>query len=607
MAGDRIQLNLQARPSSLGDRVQLNLGVSGGGGTDPPVEPGIVGLWAGAGIAWAQGARVGISHVVAWGASPVLRVTHATRWAQSPQTFRALSLAWAQLPQTAAVTAAAWAQSLTAGSALGVPWAQLPTVTASGRAGWAQWPSIATALAVAWAQWPVQTAGTRARWDAWRAIRGARLVSAWRNGAEVQRRTQIPWGSGVLPPWRTRPPAPPEPPAPPNLRRGNRVSLNLGCPRLVRGDRIALNLGVVACYGVRPARRTYVINNTLSVVRLPDRTPIAAAAVSITGNVASYAWDLQMALADHTHEALLAPTGAGPAQVEVTVNGTAWVFVVESRSRSRQHLDGQGLVVEVSIAGRSPAALLAAPYAPLRSKVSTADRTAHQLADDEVENTGFTVDYGAIDWVVPAGALYYESTSPIDAVIRIAQASGGVVLSHPSQQVLQVRPRYPASPWDWLTTPPDVTISDDIMFAESDSLRSRPLYKAVVVTGELAGKGVTVRAVRDGEAATLYADQVTDPLINTVPVGRERARNALSDRGEQSEISVVLPIFPAPAAGQPGPILPLQLVHVLSAGADWPGLATALAISARWEASGQTGALVVDQTVTLSRHYTDAN
>lgn len=56
-----------------------------------------------------------------------------------------------------------------------------------------------------------------------------------------------------------------------------------------------------------------------------------------------------------------------------------------------------------------------------------------------------------------------------------------------------------------------------IVLAESLQTRSEPLHDAVVVTGELPGKGVTCKVRKDGEAGQLFAQQVSSPLIMLLP------------------------------------------------------------------------------------------
>lgn len=135
-------------------------------------------------------------------------------------------------------------------------------------------------------------------------------------------------------------------------------------------------------------------------------------------------------------------------------------------------------------------------------------------------------------------------------------------------------------------------------------MRSAPLYDAVVVTGELAGKGVTCKVRRAGEAGQLFAQQVSSPLINTAAAGAERGRNILADRGEQAAIDLVVPLFTAPLRpGEVGRILPLDLVEVVGEEGTWHGLFTAV----RTEARIGEKAVVIEQTITLERHYSGLN
>jgi len=144
----------------------------------------------------------------------------------------------------------------------------------------------------------------------------------------------------------------------------------------------------------------------------------------------------------------------------------------------------------------------------------------------------------------------------------------------------------------------------DYVVTESVQMRSAPLYDAVVVTGELAGKGVTVKVRKNGEGGQLFAPQASSPLISTAGAASERGRNILSDRGEQALIELALPLFPQPLrAGEVGRILPLDLVEVLTADGTWHGLCTA----SRIEVRAEDAALVVEQIITLERHYTDAD
>lgn len=339
--------------------------------------------------------------------------------------------------------------------------------------------------------------------------------------------------------------------------------------------------------------------NTVSMVRLPDRTPIEVARLSLSSSRSAWGWTFDIELADPRQLDLLKPTAAGPRQFEIELNGYLWTGIVESFQKQRE-FNGGG----VRLTGRSRTALLAAPYAPARVKATTEDRSMAQLVAEELADTGFTGRYDTVDWNVPGGAWFYDASTPLDAISALAEAGGGVVQSDPAALTLSVRAAYPISPWNWRTSPPDHVLQEDIVLTESLQMRSAPLYDAVVVTGELAGKGATCRVRKAGEEGRLYAQQVSSPLITVPAAGAERGRNILCDRGEQAAVDLTVPLFAQPLkAGEVGLLLPLDLVEVVSEDGAWHAQCESLRIEVAVEAQ----AVVIEQTATLERHYTDAD
>ncbi len=227
-----------------------------------------------------------------------------------------------------------------------------------------------------------------------------------------------------------------------------------------------------------------------------------------------------------------------------------------------------------------------------------------QLVAEELADTGFTSEYQTVDWTVPGGAWFYDASTPLEAISALAEASGAVVQSHPQDLSLHVRASYPTSPWLWRETQPAHVVQEDIVLTESLQMRSAPLYDAVVVTGEIPGKGVTCKVRKAGEAGQLYAQQVSSPLISVAAAGAERGRNVLSDRGEQAAVDLTVPLFPKPLkAGEVGAIMPLDLVEVVAAEGTWHGQCESLRI----EVVIDQQAVVIEQTATIERHYTDAD
>ena len=606
-AGNLAGLKLGPLFTGPGSHVPLNLGVDWN--TDPPDPPDPVnrGLRASWGMPWGRAAPIRRVSSMGWGTASSLARTFGMRWAAAPATRRAFSLAWGSAPRAEAAWDLAWRTTLpSVRPGLDLGWASLGRVTASTSMVWRGLASIRVARTMGWSN-----PGPTGR--AWSAPFRARLPTVrrasdhpWLNPGAVRRGWRIPWGIAARVPWIVRPPQPPVPPVDPDspFPPGNRVGLNLGCALLEQCGFVPLNLGVNACYAVRPQRRTYIVRNTLSVVRLPDRMPIEVDAVSIAGSTNAWGHAVDITLSHPSDLQHLQPNSSGPRAIEVTINGYVWTAIVESYGRRRQVENDGRPAVGVTVEGRSRTGLLAAPYAPARTKVTSEERSVAQLVDEELASTGYTADYDTVDWLVPPGAWYYDGTPPLEAISRLAEASGAVVQSDPEDLVLRIVPRYPASPWDWTTTTPDHVVQDDIVVADSLQVRSAPLYDAVVVTGEIAGKGVTATVKRAGEAGTLFAPQASSPLISVAAAAGERGRNILSDRGEQANIDLTLPMFPAPlSSGQTGRVLPQQLVRVEEAESTWHGQCTAYRVDARLEGK----ALVVEQTITLERHYSDAD
>lgn len=97
--------------------------------------------------------------------------------------------------------------------------------------------------------------------------------------------------------------------------------------------------------------------------------------------------------------------------------------------------------------------------------------------------------------------------------------------------------------------------------------------------------------------------RVVDALITTHAVTAARGAAVLADGGEQAIVSMQVPLFAPTAVGMPGLVLPLELVEIVEA-ESWKALAIGVDISAQ---AGGDGHLSVSQTITLERHFSDAN
>src|SRR3546814_9969237 len=76
--------------------------------------------------------------------------------------------------------------------------------------------------------------------------------------------------------------------------------------------------------------------NSVSVVRLPERTPINPIGLSIEYDDSNFCWTGTLVLFSEADAALLAPTPTTKRLIEISINGFVVVLFVETRARERK-------------------------------------------------------------------------------------------------------------------------------------------------------------------------------------------------------------------------------------------------------------------------------
>ncbi|MET4694995.1 hypothetical protein [Endozoicomonas lisbonensis] len=339
-------------------------------------------------------------------------------------------------------------------------------------------------------------------------------------------------------------------------------------------------------------RESYLLMNTVSIVTLPDRTPIELKELEINLDIDSFSWELSGELWGASSLAMVEPDQEGAKQIEVDINGWKWVFMVERYTSRRQF--GQE---RYTLYGTSRTQLLAAPYAPQRSKSSTSNINAKQAISEELANTGFTAEYPSLndystpDWIIPGGSFSYQNETPMKVIAKLTGTAGAVIIPARDSDTLNIQPRYPVSPWKWSEATMDKIIPASLVISLSASWRPEPQYNAVYVSGTHAG--VTVNVKRQGTAGNEPAPDILEDWLTETQVNTERGRNELARGGDQSITILEIPL--TSVGTSPGLIEPGQLVEIQDAASDWRGLCLATSI--------RTGKARVNQTVELERHY----
>ncbi|BDD85919.1 hypothetical protein [Desulfofustis limnaeus] len=332
--------------------------------------------------------------------------------------------------------------------------------------------------------------------------------------------------------------------------------------------------------------KVYVMIHTAYLTRVADGAAIDATSLTLSTDWDSVCWSLRAAIGSDAHLALLEPTVAGPIAVDAEVNGHTWRLQVD-RTTSSRAFSGKSRAIE----GRSVSAQLGAPAAEIRTYTENQQRTAVQLMEQELLNTGWSIDMDATDWLVPAGALSYRDQTPLAVIKSIADTAGAMVQSAMSDQVLLIQPRYQTPPWDWPTATAAIAIPADMIDKLDSEWDERPFFNAVFLSG-----GISARVIRQGSAGDLIAPMVTDPLITAVEAARQRGIAVLAASGRWQKYRLELPVFAPPLL--PGVLLPGALIQVGDGVSSWKGLVTAVSVTAN---RGKDG-LKVRQSIDVERY-----
>lgn len=472
-------------------------------------------------------------------------------------------------------TSSAWQPAIPVPARLAAPWQPATSVGSHRLDGW-QVAYIIRPLA------------TRLPWGAGLPLRLALRTSAGPAEALEAVLSRLPWGWGEpLPPGRsaiiaTPPPEPWRCYTPP---AGDAANLLFGREIPRTADILFRCRGGVAGAIVIPIRSTYIVINNVTLVRLPDNTALQAYSLSLKWDIDSWSVGWSASLPAAALDAVM-PTGIGePVELLATINETPVRLLAESIARDRRFGDAR-----LNVGGRGRVAWLAAPYAPTVARAASSAMTSQQIAADAITDNGVPIGWGLNwqipDWLVPAGVWSHQG-SRIDAVRRIAEAAGGYVLGHRTDQTLHVRPRYPLLPWEWSAATPDLIIPAAVASTEAIAWSESPAYNRVFVAGQEQGR--TGQITRAGTAGDILAPMVTDPLITHADAARARGASILAAGGRQATVTLRLPVLPETGILDLG-----QLIEYQDGSTARRGLVRAVAVD--------VGRPTVWQTVEIETH-----
>ena len=325
-----------------------------------------------------------------------------------------------------------------------------------------------------------------------------------------------------------------------------------------------------------------------------DGIPLELLSASLTTDMNSFCWQGNISLYPDDF-AKINMDGRMPgaeAEITLTINGEAWVFIAEDYSDSRSF--GKKTY---TVKGRSLTAKLTGDYAASKSGTIQSDLYARQIADQQLEFLPFTIaTWDIADWFVPGGSYNITDKTPMDNLIDIASAAGGFVYSDPAKTEIIFKPRWPAAAWEVNKASASVTIPDSVIAEISGQKRVNKRCTSVFVWAdhEAGGKGADV--YRTGTDRTDRASTQVHALYTDLPVHRAAGIAALSDTGIHKTETVKLPwstdySIPRATVG--------DIWQFNEQSGYWRGVITGVAISVDVEAEG---AIVVWQSLTVDRY-----
>ncbi len=314
-------------------------------------------------------------------------------------------------------------------------------------------------------------------------------------------------------------------------------------------------------------RSYYIIMNTVSLKRVADDVAIPIMGMEIGTDLDSWCWTLSATLRREVDLDLVRPTGGAPVEVEASINGNVWRFVIESYGHDRAYGSRS-----YSIAGRSLSAYLADPYSLPSSLLQSSQLTAAQLADAALDDTGFAASFGLTDWLVPANVYSVTNQTPMQQLLTIAAAAGGTVQSAMSATTISLLPWYATLPWEWGAATVEATLPS--YQSKRTSFEARKQYSGVYVSGQ--NQGVMCLVKRSGTDGSDQPQMVTDSLITATEAGLARGKRILADSGPRSVVSISAPLFDDPGLLKPG-----MLIDVVDGSTTWRGLVIRCGISAQ--------------------------
>lgn len=336
------------------------------------------------------------------------------------------------------------------------------------------------------------------------------------------------------------------------------------------------------------------VTNSVSLMRSDDGREIKLLGFSVGIDSNSYTWSFsatvplsELSKVDTAREQQIG--------VDFVCNGNLWRFILDGCDDSMSFGESS-----LTIKGKSRAMLLASPYSSQRGFKYDTAMSARQIAEDELNRfgvpSGFTLDWqlaGVNGWNVPANTYSYSNKTPINSLQWIAEAAGGFINAHMSEDIIHVLANYPAPSWEWSDQTPLLTLPMSLITSRSRGRINKPAYNGVTLYGENEG-GIGALVKRTGTSGGYQPPMITSDLMTDTAAAISRGKMILSDTGDIGNIGISMPLH-----SDFGVLKPSTLIGV-NDGESWIGMVRGTTITGRLSSNQ---ALEIDQSIDVERHF----
>lgn len=344
---------------------------------------------------------------------------------------------------------------------------------------------------------------------------------------------------------------------------------------------VILNFGADECLpNLAPVDWWYIVNE-IKVTRLDNGQEIQVNNGDYRCDRSSWCWSYNLTIPFY-EKSKLDPVGGQPVILKIMVNGNEHRMLLENISRSKQFAKDV-----YKLSGRSPTALLDAPYSPTRSFTQENERTSVQLVQAELDrvNSDIVLNWELIDalgWILPINSLSYSNLTPIAAIKLIADAAGGFVYSEPDSNTLTIKPKYKKTWWDPIAINEyDRVIPESVVTDLSTDYTMYPDYNGVFLTNDRNGDTGQVKRV--GTAGDVLQESVNSPLLTSTTAMHSKGREVLAKAGMVETHSLLMPI-----TQEVGQCVPSELIAF---NGDWWGITDGVSGSFSYEKVTQTASI----------------